>query len=412
MEAKAFGGGEVRKLHIIYFLSHMGRAEHPHLIRVHHLTRSGVYLRDVKRWFADLRGKEMPDAYSWSYKRRYKTGYVWQDLLDDDLITPLSDNEYVLKGSEIVSTIHDIAQSYPCVEKKAPSIYKEQPIKAKNTKVEEEKEEEEKSKMSSEISEELPSFESDRSSLTEEFDSMKIEEETKKSTKKFEIPSLYRNLPLQGEKKMKKNESSPFSSSSFSPGLAEATFPAKRKSFSGGASNMFRNMISCGGVDTNDSVLVMLNRSSDHKTCSYNNSTTKEKGDEAKDRIFKGDKFGGSARVFGTTCWDQQEDQNQAHWQSARRSCDEGTWNRKQQQSQFTKQKPIPAAYRPVGEPTCSQCGKRFKPEKMHCHMKSCRGMKALAKNGVPAAFEKKISQGSMAATSHNDSVSGYFLTN
>ena len=34
--------------------------------------------------------------------RRYKNGYVWQDLLDDDLITPISDNEYVLKGSEIL----------------------------------------------------------------------------------------------------------------------------------------------------------------------------------------------------------------------------------------------------------------------------------------------------------------------
>lgn len=35
--------------------------------------------------------------------RRYKSGYVWQDLLDEDLITPISDNEYVLKGSEISS---------------------------------------------------------------------------------------------------------------------------------------------------------------------------------------------------------------------------------------------------------------------------------------------------------------------
>lgn len=31
--------------------------------------------------------------------RRYRTGYVWQDVADDDLITPVSDNEYVLKGS-------------------------------------------------------------------------------------------------------------------------------------------------------------------------------------------------------------------------------------------------------------------------------------------------------------------------
>lgn len=35
--------------------------------------------------------------------RRYKTGYVWQDLLDDDLISPISDNEYVIKGSEITT---------------------------------------------------------------------------------------------------------------------------------------------------------------------------------------------------------------------------------------------------------------------------------------------------------------------
>ena len=35
--------------------------------------------------------------------RKYKSGYVWKDLLDEDLITPISDNEYVLKGSEIAS---------------------------------------------------------------------------------------------------------------------------------------------------------------------------------------------------------------------------------------------------------------------------------------------------------------------
>lgn len=31
--------------------------------------------------------------------RKYKNGYVWQDLMDDDLITPIADNEYVIKGS-------------------------------------------------------------------------------------------------------------------------------------------------------------------------------------------------------------------------------------------------------------------------------------------------------------------------
>lgn len=28
---------------------------------------------------------------------------MWQDLVDEELITPISDNEYVLKGSEISS---------------------------------------------------------------------------------------------------------------------------------------------------------------------------------------------------------------------------------------------------------------------------------------------------------------------
>ncbi|KAL5673662.1 hypothetical protein ACJX0J_017968, partial [Zea mays] len=58
----------------------------------------------VKRWLSDLRGKDMPDNYSWSYKRKYKAGYVWQDLKDDDLVTPVSDNEYVLKGCDVRGT--------------------------------------------------------------------------------------------------------------------------------------------------------------------------------------------------------------------------------------------------------------------------------------------------------------------
>ncbi|KAK1287869.1 hypothetical protein QJS10_CPB19g00829 [Acorus calamus] len=95
-------GGEVRRINVLYFLSRMGNIDHPHLIRVHHLQRDGVRLRDVKRWMSELRGKAMPDSFAW----KYESGYVWQDLLEDDhLITPVSDNEYVLKGSLITSTI-------------------------------------------------------------------------------------------------------------------------------------------------------------------------------------------------------------------------------------------------------------------------------------------------------------------
>lgn len=55
----------------------------------------------------------------------------------------------------------------------------------------------------------------------------------------------------------------------------------------------------------------------------------------------------------------------------------------------------------------CRQCGKPFKPEKLHSHMKSCRGMKALAKT----AAEKTQSHGSMAS-SQKESAYGYLLTN
>lgn len=46
--------------------------------------------------------------------RKYKAGYVWQDLMDDDLITPISDNEYVLKGCDVRGTP-------PCADAPKPS---------------------------------------------------------------------------------------------------------------------------------------------------------------------------------------------------------------------------------------------------------------------------------------------------
>ncbi|XP_042374489.1 protein SOSEKI 1-like isoform X1 [Zingiber officinale] len=111
------GGGEVRSVNVVYFLSrHSGRIEHPHLLRIHRLRRDRVYLRDVKRWLSEFRGKDLPETFTWSYKRRYRGGYVWQDVMDGDLLTPCSDNEYVLKGSEIANHASD--------EKAAPPVAK------------------------------------------------------------------------------------------------------------------------------------------------------------------------------------------------------------------------------------------------------------------------------------------------
>lgn len=142
-------------------------------LRLYFLSFNVIDDEDIKRWLSELRGKDMPESFAWSYKRfdfflvfslfndqfnirdlpkisrilihlmlremhsviwngvsnlmidegwcdscrRYKAGYVWQDLLDEDLITPISDNEYVLKGSEISSiTITNGNFHFPLLE--------------------------------------------------------------------------------------------------------------------------------------------------------------------------------------------------------------------------------------------------------------------------------------------------------
>ncbi|GJM92952.1 hypothetical protein PR202_ga09461 [Eleusine coracana subsp. coracana] len=113
--------GEVRRINVVYFLSRGGRTDHPHLFRVNHHSRAGgVRLRDVKRWLSEIRGKDMPGNFSWSYKRKYKGGYVWQDLKDDDLVTPVSDSEYVLKGCDVRGTPPRCVQAPPSLGDSAP----------------------------------------------------------------------------------------------------------------------------------------------------------------------------------------------------------------------------------------------------------------------------------------------------
>ncbi|KAL5209029.1 hypothetical protein ABZP36_004652 [Zizania latifolia] len=56
---------------------------------------------DVMDRLTLLRGKGMPALFSWSCKRNYKNGYVWNDLSENDVIYPSDGVEYVLKGSEI-----------------------------------------------------------------------------------------------------------------------------------------------------------------------------------------------------------------------------------------------------------------------------------------------------------------------
>ncbi|XP_074358527.1 protein SOSEKI 5-like [Apium graveolens] len=91
------------KVPVVYYLSRNGQLEHPHFIEVPLSSSStGLYLRDVINRLNNLRGKSMATMYSWSSKRSYKNGYVWNDLAENDFIYPTHGNEYILKGSELL----------------------------------------------------------------------------------------------------------------------------------------------------------------------------------------------------------------------------------------------------------------------------------------------------------------------
>ncbi|XP_063948739.1 protein SOSEKI 3 isoform X2 [Daucus carota subsp. sativus] len=90
-----------RKVSVVYYLSRNRQLEHPHFIEVSLSSPDGLYLRDVIDRLNVLRGRGMASMYSWSCKRSYRTGFVWHDLCEDDLIHPAHGNEYVLKGSEL-----------------------------------------------------------------------------------------------------------------------------------------------------------------------------------------------------------------------------------------------------------------------------------------------------------------------
>ncbi|XP_059311988.1 protein SOSEKI 1 [Lycium ferocissimum] len=392
MEGQTHGGTEVRRLHIIYFLSRKGRIEHPHLIRVHHFSRNGIRLRDVKRWLGELRGKDMPESFAWSYKRKYKTGYVWQDLLDEDLITPISDNEYVLKGSQ-VSSITPIKDA-SCGEKGVTTTMQKEQTKPDQDHNQDPSMDSSK-KIPSEIEEESPT-----STVTT--DSPKIQEEEKVNNFENSSSSFSSNSSTSsasfGSMKIKKKtndhvkENGEKNSTQSSEKTSKNPKLNKSRSYSNGASSIFRNLITCGAVDTDESGIVPLRKNKTSLTASS------EKTVSFSSEICKSEKLGGSQRIFGTA-WNQQT--------NGRKSCD-GAFSSSKNKSEFGSRRSVSANYKPINGPNCSQCGKPFKPEKLHSHMKSCKGMKALAKgaNSVNSAPEKTSKDASKV-----DSVSGNCLT-
>ncbi|CAH9114410.1 unnamed protein product [Cuscuta epithymum] len=90
-----------RQAAVVYYLSRNGQLQHPHFMEVPFSSSQGLYLKDVICRLNSLRGRGIASLYSWSAKRRYKSGFVWQDLEEEDLIHPTHDHEYILKGSEL-----------------------------------------------------------------------------------------------------------------------------------------------------------------------------------------------------------------------------------------------------------------------------------------------------------------------
>lgn len=190
-------------------------------------------------------------------------------------------------------------------------------------------------KVSSEISDESPHVGSKRSTLANEFDAMKPQADENHSadtlnpnsnyqqSNESENSSLYSKFLLKKKKnKYKDKEMAPssFSSSPSSWHSSSHQSPAAHGSKSN-SKGMFRNLITCGAVDTNDTVLVMLNRA--NKTSSSDKSTRWSSQDIIKaDPICKADhkRRSGSAGVFGT-CWNSQgqPQQPQKHTSTATR---------------------------------------------------------------------------------------------
>ncbi|KMZ66255.1 hypothetical protein ZOSMA_2G02660 [Zostera marina] len=119
---------KLKKLQVIYYLSRNGQLEHPHFMEMSHLSNQPLRLKDVMDRMSALRGRAMSSLYSWSCKRTYKNGYVWNDLGENDVVYPAEGVEYILKGSEIVESCSEhfqqlqltTARARPTVPKPAP----------------------------------------------------------------------------------------------------------------------------------------------------------------------------------------------------------------------------------------------------------------------------------------------------
>uniref|UniRef100_A0A7N0UNI7 SOSEKI DIX-like domain-containing protein n=1 Tax=Kalanchoe fedtschenkoi TaxID=63787 RepID=A0A7N0UNI7_KALFE len=98
-----------KKAAVVYYLTRNGQLQQPHFMEVTLSSPRGLYLKDVITHLNFLRGEGMASMYSWSCKRGYGNGFVWQDLTVNDFIYPTKGgHEYVLKGSELLHPLLEV----------------------------------------------------------------------------------------------------------------------------------------------------------------------------------------------------------------------------------------------------------------------------------------------------------------
>ncbi|CAL4954238.1 unnamed protein product [Urochloa decumbens] len=383
--------GEVRRINVVYFLSRGGRSDHPHLFRVNHLYRAGVRLRDVKRWLSELRGKDMPGNYSWSYKRKYKAGYVWQDLKDDDLITPVSDNEYVLKGSDVRGTPPPSVQA----PRRTPSqAEKKQEDEEEETPRDQDRPVEVVLTQDSDASSPKsppPPAEADQDSPggsdsarrgTLPFKAEEPQEGRRREQKQHQQQEVVIKIEVsrsQQEQEEAAAAEKPSATSSEKAVVREAPREEQpQPKGTGGVrshhalghqpalrrmrvARALHSMLTCGTADADDAALRPLAR--------RHSRSAAESG---------GGGVAGDDWPHTPTC----PGMDGCGLRVSRKARSRRGGKEKQQGKRDGRERD---AHKPATLPRCSQCGKEFKPQELHAHMQSCRGFKERMRSSTSA---------------------------
>ncbi|KAM0925811.1 hypothetical protein ACQ4PT_003964 [Festuca glaucescens] len=356
------GGGEARRvINVVYFLSRGGRTDQPHLFRVNlsHLHRAGVRLRDVKRWLSEVRGKDMPDNFSWSYKRKYKGGYVWQDLMDDDLITPISDNEYVLKGCDVRRT------PPPCSEAPKPfPIADEKKLNRKGSWEQRQVEEELRVQVTRDYDESSPkppppidqdSPDGDPARRATPF-TIVLPQDLLQPKQRRQREAAVRSTAKATEQQ----QAVVVARAAAAMGGEKQQRPAVGRARRVRVAQVLHSILTCGAADAVDDAA--------HRPVVPRHRAGAVDDDDGWQRT----PFCPGMDGCGISMSRKVKLQQGGKDSKAKR--DGGRRDR------------VAAAHKPATLPRCSQCGKGFKPQELHSHMQSCRGLRERMKSSAAGA--------------------------